>query len=45
MTDSRKETGDNTVSARYRALADVVIDYHKVREPGFGLKQLVQMVV
>ena len=30
---------------RYRALADVVIDYHKVREPGFGLKQLVQMVV
>lgn len=29
---------------RYRALADVVIDYHAVRAPGFGVEQLLTMV-
>ena len=29
---------------RYRALADVVIDYHAVREPGFGVGELLDMI-
>lgn len=29
---------------RYRALADVVIDYHAVREPGFGVSDLLKMI-
>ncbi|MEM9109276.1 MAG: hypothetical protein AAGC72_04570 [Planctomycetota bacterium] len=29
---------------RYRALADVVIDYHAVREPGFGIDELLKMI-
>ena len=29
---------------RYRALADVVIDYHAVREPGFGVDDLLKAI-
>ena len=29
---------------RYRGLADVVIDYHAVREPGFGVSELLKMI-
>lgn len=29
---------------RYRALADVVIDYHAVREPGFSVDDLLKMI-
>ncbi|MBX2851720.1 MAG: AAA family ATPase [Phycisphaeraceae bacterium] len=29
---------------RYRGLADVVIDYHALREPGFGVDDLVKMI-
>ncbi|MEM6260134.1 MAG: hypothetical protein AAGI37_17805 [Planctomycetota bacterium] len=28
----------------YRALADVVIDYHAVRQPGFGVSDLLRMI-
>ena len=29
---------------RYRALADVVLDYHALREPGFGIEQLLSKI-
>lgn len=29
---------------RYRKLADVVIDYHAARQPGFGVKQLLKLI-
>ena len=29
---------------RYRALADVVVDYHKVREPGFWVEDLLSLI-
>ena len=29
---------------RYRALADVVIDYHAARTPGFGVHDLLAMI-
>ena len=29
---------------QYRALADVVIDYHAVRQPGFGVDDLLKMI-
>lgn len=29
---------------QYRELADVVIDYHKVRQPGFGVEQLLELI-